>query len=129
MAKKKVDEKKKKNDTGRIFGTCTKFYTTIILLFSLICVACSYVLAFLGRDQIAETLSENIVTVVIGVFVTYAIKSYKETKSEKQLEFEKKLAFKDLDENGVDDDLEEEMIKDKDLEDDEENEEDGYDYP
>lgn len=128
MAKKKVEESKsmkKKSDTGRLFGTCTKFYTTIILLFSLACVACSYVLAFLGREQIAETLSENIVTVVIGVFVTYAIKSYKETKSEKELEFEKKLAFRDRDGNGIDDDLEEEIRKEKELEE----EDDGYDYP
>lgn len=36
---------------------------------------CSYLLAYLGREQIAETLSNNAVDSVIAVVLAYAIKS------------------------------------------------------
>jgi len=60
----------------------------------------SYFLAFLGRDQIAETLSITVVTEIIGVMLGYFLKSYKETKErenvrllEAQREQEEKQAF------------------------------------
>ena len=36
---------------------------------------CSYLLAYLGREQIAESLSNNAVDSVIAVVLAYAIKS------------------------------------------------------
>ncbi len=36
---------------------------------------CSYFLAWQGREEIAETLSRYVVTEVIAVFATYAIKA------------------------------------------------------
>ena len=36
---------------------------------------CSYILAYLGRFEIAESLSQTAVTAIIGTFVTYAVKS------------------------------------------------------
>lgn len=36
---------------------------------------CSYILAFLGRDAIAESLSQIALAEIIGVVLTYAIKS------------------------------------------------------
>lgn len=36
---------------------------------------CSYLLAYLGREQIAETLSNNSVDSVIAVVLAYAVKS------------------------------------------------------
>lgn len=42
---------------------------------------CSYILAFLQRDQIAETLSQTAVTEIIGVVLVYAVKSLFENLS------------------------------------------------
>lgn len=103
------DKKKRKKST--MFGTCSKIYTTIVLVFSLVCVGLTYVLAFMGKEQIAETLSGDIVRVVISVFITYSIKSYKETKSEKELEHIINMDFRDENGNGIDDSLEEEMMQ------------------
>lgn len=41
---------------------------------------CSYLLAFLGREDIAESLSKAAVTEIIGVVVVYAWKSLFEKK-------------------------------------------------
>ncbi len=45
----------------------------------------SYLLAFLGREQIAETLSITVVTSVIAVMLGYFMKSFKETKEEEKV--------------------------------------------
>ena len=37
--------------------------------------SCSYVLAFLGKDQIAESLSENVVTTAIVTILSYCAAS------------------------------------------------------
>lgn len=42
---------------------------------------CSYLLAYLGRAQIAEALSQVAVTEIIGVVLAYAIKSMVENLS------------------------------------------------
>lgn len=42
---------------------------------------CSYILAFFGKDQIAESLSQVAITEVIGVAFVYAIKSICENLS------------------------------------------------
>ncbi len=36
---------------------------------------CSYLLAYLGREQIAETLSQVAITEIIGVVLVYCLKS------------------------------------------------------
>ena len=36
---------------------------------------CSYLLAYLGREQIAETLSQVAITEIIGVVLVYCVKS------------------------------------------------------
>lgn len=36
---------------------------------------CSYILAWFGRDQIAESLSKVAITEIIGVVLVYALKS------------------------------------------------------
>lgn len=63
----------------------------IIALFDL---QLSYLLAFLGREQIAETLSITVVTEIIAVMLGYFMKSFKETKEEEnvRLEEEKRQA-------------------------------------
>lgn len=42
---------------------------------------CSYLLAYLGREQIAENLSQVAVTEIVGVVLAYAIKSLLENLS------------------------------------------------
>lgn len=41
-----------------------------------------FILAFLGKENIAETLAIAIVTEIIGVFLVYCAKSFFETKEE-----------------------------------------------
>lgn len=66
--------------------TYTKKAVTIILVVSLIDLQLSYLLAFLGKDQIAESLSSTIATTIIGVMVGYFVKSLFETFFEKREE-------------------------------------------
>jgi hypothetical protein len=46
-----------------------------------LCLGCSYLLAYLGREQIAEQLSGKAVTEIIAVILAYAIKSILENLS------------------------------------------------
>lgn len=45
----------------------------------------SYILAFLGREQIAEELSRTIVIEIIGVMLGYFGKSYFETREQEKV--------------------------------------------
>lgn len=36
---------------------------------------CSYLLAYLGKDEIAETLSKNVVVEILGVVTVYSVKA------------------------------------------------------
>lgn len=56
-----------------------------ILITALFDLQLSYALAFLGRDQIAETLSITVVTSVIAVMLGYFMKSFKETREEEKV--------------------------------------------
>lgn len=53
-----------------------------ILANATIWVYLSYILAFMGREDIAEDLSSNVVTTVIAVFATYCVGSVVEHISE-----------------------------------------------
>ena len=59
--------------------TFTKISVTAILIVSLIDWQLTYVLAFMGREQIAETLSSTISDTVVGVMIGYFVKSLLET--------------------------------------------------
>ena len=59
--------------------TFTKIAVTVILGVSLVDLQFSYILAFMGREQIAETLSTTIVEMVVGVMLGYFLKSLFET--------------------------------------------------
>ena len=82
--------RKKKNNTA----TYTKIAVKWILAISLIDLQISYILAFLGRVEIAEDLSSTVATAVIGVMLGYFMKSFFETREEKKLEFEKEKEWK-----------------------------------
>lgn len=59
--------------------TFTKRAVKAILVISLIDLQLPYVLAFLGKEQIAESLSINITNTIIGVMLGYFLKALFET--------------------------------------------------
>ena len=72
--------------------TFTKRWTALILALSCLWITLSYLLAFFGKEQIAESLSQTVATVIIATFVPYLAKSYFETfASEKNRIKEKEL--------------------------------------
>lgn len=62
----------------------TKKAVAIILFFSILDMQLSYILAFMGKDQIAESLSSTIASVIIGVMIGYFFKALFETFFEKR---------------------------------------------
>ncbi|WP_304509267.1 hypothetical protein [Anaerotignum sp.] len=66
-------------------ATFSKKAVEWILITALFDLQLSYLLAFLGREQIAETLSITVVTSVIAVMLGYFMKSFKETKEEEKV--------------------------------------------
>lgn len=59
--------------------TYTKKAVTAILVVSLLDIQLSYILAFIGKEQIAESLSSTIASVIIGVMIGYFLKALFET--------------------------------------------------
>lgn len=58
-----------------------KFIVWVCLLNGIAWVWCSYILAALGKEQIAESLSQVALTEIIGVVLVYALKSVLENLS------------------------------------------------
>lgn len=72
--------------------TFTKKTVTLILIISLIDLQLSYILAFMGKEQIAESLSSTIADTVIGVMLGYFLKALFETFfEEREKRLNKKL--------------------------------------
>lgn len=69
--------KKKKSDTSdkrlQMFDTFMKVITFAIVMHGLTMVTLSYILAFLDKVQIAESLSQTVVTEIIAPFTVYGI--------------------------------------------------------
>lgn len=66
--------------------TYTKKSVTTILAIALVDLQLSYVLAFMGREQIAESLSSTIASTIICVMLGYFSKALFETFFEKREE-------------------------------------------
>lgn len=64
--------------------TFTKRAVFVILAVTLIDLQLSYILAFMGKEQIAETLSSTIADTIIGVMIGYFMKALFETFFEKR---------------------------------------------
>ena len=62
-------------------ATTMKVIVWVCLLNGLAWVWCSYILAWMGREQIAESLSQVALTEIIGVVLVYAIKAAVENLS------------------------------------------------
>lgn len=99
-------KEKKKFILKRI--TFTKRWTAIILGLSCVWITFSYILALFGKEQIAESLSQTVATVIIATFIPYLAKSYFETfASEKNRIKEKQL---DLDSSSTSEEINEEEV-------------------
>ena len=70
-------------------NTYTKKLVKWILAISVFDLQLTYLLAFLGREQIAETLSSDICNVVIGTILGYLAKSFFETREEERIKLER----------------------------------------
>lgn len=66
------------------FETYTKRLVGIIVFVGLVDLQLSYILAFMDKMQIAESLSNQICVTIVGTALVYMIKSYLETKAEKR---------------------------------------------
>jgi len=62
-------------------GTTTKRVVWACLCNGFAWVWCSYLLAYLGRAEIAESLSKVAITEIIGVVLVYSLKSLAENLS------------------------------------------------
>lgn len=73
-------------DAGHGEGGVKKSTTKKIVWFCLVngvgWVWCSYLLAYLGRTQIAESLSKIAVTEIVGVVLVYCVKSLFEKRAD-----------------------------------------------
>lgn len=67
-------------------ATFSKKAVALILAVSLIDLQLSYILAFIGKEQIAETLSSTITETIVGVMLGYFLKALFETFFEKREE-------------------------------------------
>lgn len=65
--------------------TYTKTMMSLIVRVALVDMQFPFILALLGRDQIAETMGGLIVTEIIGVFLVYCVKSFFETKESEKV--------------------------------------------
>lgn len=74
---KKVARAKTKQTIGeQMLNTLCTTSKQLVWLFSIngiLWIWCSYILAFMGRDQIAESLSSNVCTIVLGQIGMYLI--------------------------------------------------------
>ena len=61
--------------------TYTKRLTTFIILNAIAWVWCSYILAWCGRYEIAQGLSQTALTAILGVVITNGVKSTTENVS------------------------------------------------
>lgn len=69
--------------------TFTKKWVDRLLWFGCIWISLSYVLAFLGREQIAESLSETVATVIIATILGYLCKAFFETREEERMKYQR----------------------------------------
>lgn len=90
---------KPKNSRQR---TYTKKMMNRIITVALVDMQFPFVLALLGREQIAETMGGLIVTEIVGVFLVYCAKSFFETKESEKIRIQEiQLAEDEAGDNSV----------------------------
>ena len=68
----------------------TKRIVIILLINAILWVWCSYGLAYMGRYEIAESLSERAITTILGTIITYCTKSAIENVNKYGINFKRK---------------------------------------
>lgn len=110
-------EKQKSNFKSLLFNlkfeTYTKRLVAIVVFIGLLDLQLSYVLAFLGREQIAESLSSQICVTLLGTILVYVIRAYFDTRAEKRDE----LLKSGIDPNKIGENDMKNIIKDSGLKD------------
>lgn len=66
------------------FETYTKRLVGIVTFIAIADLQLSYILAFMGKDQIAESLSIQVCTTLLGTITVYIIRAHFDTKAEKR---------------------------------------------
>lgn len=84
---------KQENKRWNAFNTYTKAILTFVLINSELQIWASYVLAYLGKEAIAESLSEQVVIVIVGGLIPYFAKSLIENLSKRTTLFGKNLPY------------------------------------
>lgn len=69
--------------------TFSKKWVSRLMFIAIVDLQLSYILAFLDKVQIAETLSVTIVTEIIGVMLGYFAKAFFETREEENLKYKR----------------------------------------
>ena len=69
--------------------TFTKKWVSRLLLLGCIWITLSYVLAFMGAVQIAESLSSTVASVIIATILGYLCKAFFETREEERMKFKR----------------------------------------
>lgn len=86
IKKIKRDKKREKSISGQLkkirVDTFTKALVGIITIVALIDLQLSYILAFMDKIQIAESLSTQICITILGVAFVYMIRAYFDSKAE-----------------------------------------------
>lgn len=70
-------------------STYSKKWVSRLLACGCIWITLSYVLAFMDKVQIAESLSSTVATVVIATILGYLCKSFFETREEEKLKYQR----------------------------------------
>ncbi len=77
--------------------TFSKLIVLVLLLNSIVWIYLSYALAYLGRAEIAETLSKAVVVEILGVMTVYSFKALAENLSKNNQWPDKKATTKNGD--------------------------------
>ena len=95
---KKICKKNTDKPKVKLFETFTKLWVTILLFVGIIDLQLSYLLAFLGKTEIAESLSIAVVTEILGVSVAYIIRAHFDTRQERKQELNNRMFDAELEE-------------------------------
>lgn len=60
----------------------------LILNVALVDMQFPFILAFMGRENIAETMGQLLIVEIVGVFLVYCLKSFFETKESEKIRIE-----------------------------------------
>lgn len=78
---------KRERKRARKKATFSKSWVSRLLWFGCIWITLSYILAFIDRGQIAESLSSTVANVIIFTILGYLCKSFFETKEEEKVKY------------------------------------------